>query len=113
MEFIETSVFTRQITELLTDAEYKQLQHELLLNPLVGDLIKHSGGLRKLRCKAKGKGKRGGIRVIYYYLTEDEKIFMLYAYSKSRKDDLDANELKMLREAVKEELSWKRRCSKN
>jgi len=113
MEFIETSVFTRQITELLTDSEYKQLQHELLFKPLAGDLIKHSGGLRKIRWKAEGKGKRGGIRVIYYYLTKDEKIFMLYAYSKSRKDDLDANELKMLRDVVKEELSWKRRCSKS
>lgn len=65
MEFIETSVFTRQITELLTDAEYEQLQHVLLLYPLTGDLIKHSGGLRKLRWKAKGKGKRSGIRAIY------------------------------------------------
>lgn len=105
MEFIETSVFTRQITELLTDAEYEQLQHVLLLYPLAGDLIKHSGGLRKLRWKAKGKGKRSGIRVIYYYLTEDEKIFMLYAYPKGHKDDLNTNELKMLRAIVKEELS--------
>jgi len=113
MEFIETSVFTRQIMELLTDYEYKHLQHELLLNPLAGDLIKHSAGLRKIRWRSEGKGKRGGIRVIYYYLTEYEMIFMLYAYSKSRKDDLDANELKMLREVVKEELSWKRRCSKS
>ena len=63
MEFIETSVFTRQITELLTDAEYEQLQRVLLLYPLAGDLIKHSGGLRKLRFKAKGKGKRGGISI--------------------------------------------------
>ena len=105
MEFIETSVFTRQITQLLTDAEYEQLQRVLLLWPLAGDLIKHSGGLRKLRYKAKGKGKRGGIRVVYYYLTEDEKIFMLYAYPKGRKDDLNAKELKMLRAIVKEELS--------
>ncbi len=105
MEFIETSVFTRQITQLLTDAEYEQLQRVLLLWPLAGDLIKHSGGLRKLRYKAKGKGKRGGIRVVYYYLTEDEKIFMLYAYPKGRKDDLNAKELKILRAIVKEELS--------
>lgn len=55
MEFIETSVFTRQITQLLTDAEYEQLQRLLLLWPLAGDLIKHSGGLRKVRYKAKGK----------------------------------------------------------
>ena len=105
MEFIETSVFTRQITGLLSDAEYDQLQRLLLLWPLAGDLIKHSGGLRKLRHKAKGRGKRGGIRVIYYYLTEDQKIFLLYAYAKGRKDDLNTKELKILREIVKEELS--------
>jgi hypothetical protein len=59
MEFVETSVFTRQIMQLLSDTEYKQLQHELLINPLAGALIKHSGGLRKNRWKLEGKGKRG------------------------------------------------------
>jgi mRNA-degrading endonuclease RelE of RelBE toxin-antitoxin system len=105
MEFIETSIFTRQITELLTDLEYKRLQKELLFNPLAGALIKHSGGLRKLRWKTTGKGKRGGIRIIYYYITEDEKIFMLFAYPKSSKDDLNSKELKMLRAIVEKELT--------
>lgn len=104
MEFIETSIFTRQITELLTDKEYKQLQNELLINPLIGALIKHSAGLRKLRWRSHGKGKRGGIRVIYYYITEEEKIYMLFAYPKSSKDDLSSKELKILRAVVKEEL---------
>ena len=104
MEFIETSIFTRQITELLTDKEYKQLQNELLINPLIGALIKHSAGLRKLRWRSHGKGKRSGIRVIYYYITEEEKIYMLFAYPKSSKDDLSSKELKILRAVVKEEL---------
>ena len=105
MEFIETSIFTRQITELLSDSEYEQLQHELLLDPLKGVLIKKSAGLRKLRWKAKSKGKRGGIRVIYYYITQDEKIYMLLAYPKSSKDDLSSKELKILRSIVEEELT--------
>ena len=105
MEFIETSIFTRQITELLTDTQYKQLQKELLYNPLLGVLIKHSGGLRKLRWKTGSKGKRGGIRIIYYYITEDDKIFMLVAYPKSIKDDLSSKELKTLRAIVEEELT--------
>jgi len=105
MEFIETSIFTRQISELLTDAEYKQLQQELLFNPLLGALIKHSGGLRKLRWKTRSKGKRGGVRIIYYYITEDEKIFMLFAYPKSSKDDLNSKELKMLKAIVEGELT--------
>ena len=66
MVFIETSVFTRQVQELLTDEEYRQLQIVLLVHPDVGDLIQGSGGLRKMRWSAKGHGKRGGSRVIYY-----------------------------------------------
>lgn len=104
MEFIETSVFTRQITELLNDSEYELLQHELLLDPMKGVLIQRSAGLRKLRWKTRSKGKRGGIRVIYYYITEDEKIYMLLAYLKSSKDNLSNQELKILRSIVEEEL---------
>jgi len=97
VEFIETSVFTRQITQLLTDAEYEQLQRVLLLYPVAGDLIKHSGGLRKLRWRAKGKGKRGGIRVIYYFMAAREKIYMLVVYSKSEKADLSQREIRNLK----------------
>ena len=90
---------------MLEDSEYESLQHELLLDPLKGVLIKKSAGLRKLRWKTRSKGKRGGIRVIYYYITEDEKIYMLLAYPKSSKDDLSNQELKILRSLVEEELS--------
>jgi hypothetical protein len=64
MIFIETSIFTRQVLELLTDEEYADLQSELAANPLAGDVIEGTGGLRKVRVAAKGKGKRGGARVI-------------------------------------------------
>ncbi len=70
MVFIETLTFTRLITGLLDDDEYSNLQDELVKRPDIGDLIKNGGGIRKLRWKRAGTGKSGGIRVIYYWLTE-------------------------------------------
>ena len=104
MEIYETSVFTKQITGLISDEAYRDLQRVLVVNPLTGALIKNSGGLRKLRWRIAGKGKSGGIRVIYYYVTADSKIFMLVAYEKSKKDDLTQKQLASLRKLVKEEL---------
>lgn len=100
--FIETSVFTRQIIELLDDDEYQALQTELMINPAKGDLIKEGGGIRKVRCAAKGKGKSGGIRVIYYWLCEDGQILMLLAYPKSAQDNLTDQQTTALRNLVKD-----------
>jgi hypothetical protein len=105
MEIVETSVFTRQIRKLLTDEEYMELQHELVINPLAGAMIRGSGGLRKLRWVIRGRGKSGGIRVIYYYVAPDSRIFMLVAYAKGAKGDLTDKEVAVLRKLVKEELS--------
>jgi len=105
MEIFETSVFTRQIAQLIGAEEYRQLQGVLVINPLAGVVIKNSGGLRKLRWRSAGKGKSGGIRLIYYYVTADCKIFMLVAYEKSKKDDLTKKQLASLRKLVMEELS--------
>ncbi len=105
MEIFETSVFSKQITRLISDEDYQQLQRVLVINPLAGALIKNSGGLRKLRWRSKGTGKSGGIRVIYYYVTADNQIFMLVAYEKSKKDDLTKKQLASLRKLVVEELS--------
>lgn len=102
MIFIETPTFTRLITELLDDDEYSKLQVELAKRPDVGDLIKNGGGIRKLRWKRAGTGKSGGIRVIYYWLTEDNQIFLLVAYPKSVKDNLTDRETAILRNLVKE-----------
>lgn len=102
MVFIETPTFTRLIAELLDDDEYSKLQAELAKYPDVGDLIKNGGGIRKLRWKRAGTGKSGGIRVIYYWLTEDNQIFMLVAYPKSVKDNLTDRETAILRNLVKE-----------
>lgn len=105
MEIVETSVFTKQIKSLLKDDEYRELQEELVVNPLAGVPIRGSGGLRKLRWAVEGRGKSGGIRVIYYYVAPDDRIYMLLAYRKGAKDDLTDKEVAGLRKLVKEELS--------
>ncbi len=88
MLFIETPTFTRLIATLIDDEEYSKLQDDLVKRPDAGDLIKDGGGIRKLRWKRAGTGKSGGIRVIYYWITEDDQILMLVAYPKSVKDNL-------------------------
>jgi hypothetical protein len=105
LEFLETPIFTRAITQLLHDSEYAALQGALIVNPAAGDLIPGSGGLRKIRWQQsqRGKGKRGGVRVIYYLHASDGLIYMLIAYSKGEKDDLSAVEKRMLRRFVEEE----------
>jgi len=105
MIFIETPVFTRQITALLPDDEYRKLQQQLAFNPSTGAVIKHSGGLRKARWRSAAKGKRGGIRVIYYWFVNADEIYMLLAYGKGEKDDLSANDLRLLRGYIQEEMT--------
>ncbi|PTX98023.1 hypothetical protein DB345_04075 [Spartobacteria bacterium LR76] len=104
MQFIETPIFTKQIIELLEDAEYRRFQMILTLNPEAGDVIRGGGGLRKIRWSAQGRGKRGGIRVIYYILQEDG-IYLLFAYPKNKQEDLSNEQLRVLRALIKEELS--------
>ncbi|MEW6712552.1 MAG: type II toxin-antitoxin system RelE/ParE family toxin [Candidatus Riflebacteria bacterium] len=103
MEIIETSVFTAFITTLMSDDDYKELQNSLIRCPVAGDIIKGSGGLRKLRWSASGRGKRGGSRVIYYWYKDQEIIYMLYAYAKNRQEDLTRDQLKVLSKLVEEE----------
>lgn len=104
MIFIETSVFTREIRRLLPDNMYRELQVALMLRPDAGDIIRGSGGLRKVRWRFPGTGKRGGLRVIYYW-DDPDRIFMLYPYKKNEQDDLTPGQLKGLNLLVKEWLS--------
>ena len=105
LEFRETDMFTRAITTLLSDLEYSKLQHELVADPEAGDLVPGTGGLRKLRWgqARRGKGKRGGIRVIYYWYARGSLIYMLLAYSKGQQDDLTSREKRLLKQLVAEE----------
>lgn len=102
MTFIEHPVFTRQITALLSDDEYKALQAELAANPRKGDVIPGMGGLRKVRMALPGRGKRGGARVIYLLMLKVETTFMLYAYSKGDIEDMTGEQKKRVRQLVEE-----------
>ena len=102
MEFIETPTFTRLLADLLTDDEYAGLQNVLVENPQRGEIIKGGGGIRKLRHALPGRGKSGGVRVIYYWVRDDGQIYMLLIDPKSKKDDLTDRETALLREFVKE-----------
>lgn len=106
LEFRETELFTRSVTALLSDDEYAELQGALIVDPEAGDVIKETGGLRKLRWsqRKRGKGKRGGVRVIYYWYASESLIYMLLAYSKDQRDDLSAAQKKALSRLVREEL---------
>ena len=103
MIIVETSVFTRQVQELLTDEDYRLLQAALVLRPDLGDIIEGSGGIRKARWRTRSRGKRGGARVIYYWAVAQDRLLMLMIYSKSEKDDLTSSQLKLLRKIVEEE----------
>jgi hypothetical protein len=103
MVFLETEVFSRQIRVLVDDDEYRQLQLRLLAHPDAGDLIPRSGGLRKIRIGLAGRGKRGGARIIYYWVTAKSQIYMLLAYAKNEQGDLTDDQLKTLRALVKQE----------
>ena len=104
MVFYETAIFTEQIVEFLDDDSYRELQSVLIREPDSGNLIPRSRGLRKIRWRAAGRGKRGGIRVIYYLVTRDQ-IYMLYAYAKNRQEDLTQEQIQRLRTLVDQHLA--------
>lgn len=105
MDIVETSIFTRQVQALLSDDDYRELQLALILHPDSGAIIPGSGGLRKIRWSMQGRGKRGGVRVIYYWIDAQNKILMLFMYAKNEQEDLTPEQLKVLRKIVEEEYS--------
>ena len=102
MKFIETSVFTRIITQLMSDDEYRSVQEAMLVQPGIGNIIKGTGGLRKFRWKSGNTGKRGGSRLIYYWQVSEETFYMIYAYTKNQQSDLTDSQRQILSELVKE-----------
>jgi hypothetical protein len=103
MRFVETPVFTVAIQRHLEDEQYRQLQIALMLRPEQGPVIQGSGGLRKVRWATTGGGKRGGLRVIYYWAPGDQAFYMVYAYAKSAQGDLTPAQTRQLSRAVREE----------
>ncbi|MCH7826796.1 MAG: type II toxin-antitoxin system RelE/ParE family toxin [Bacteroidetes bacterium] len=103
MRIIETSIFTKKLLPLLSDEDYRKLQNEIILNPEKGKIIRGSGGLRKIRWSIPGRGKSGGVRIIYYWVKPKEIILMLLIYSKNEQDDLSNDQLKILKTLVQKE----------
>ena len=103
MRFVETPIFTAAIRRHLDDEQYRRLQIALMLRPEQGPIIKRSGGLRKVRWATAGAGKRGGLRVIYYWAPGEQAFYMLYAYTKSEQGDLTAAQTRQLGQVVREE----------
>jgi len=100
--FIETKLFTRLVQEYLSEEEYAKLQGFLIHNPGAGDIVPGSGGLRKLRWGGKGRGKRGGFRVIYYARTAQGQIWMLTIYPKSVTGTIPAHTLRQIRKEIED-----------
>jgi len=98
--FVETRLFSRLVQEYLTDQEYGQLQAALIRNPDAGNVVRGSGGVRKLRWATKGRGKRGGYRVIYFVRRPKGIIWMLTIYPKSVTDSIPGHVLKKIREDI-------------
>lgn len=106
LAFIETSLFTRQIRQIATDDELKELQKELIESPEKGDLIQQTGGLPKVRMATGSQGKSGGARVVYFLATA-EVIWLVMAYPKNVKDSLsnaEKAELKKLTKRLRDEV---------
>ena len=103
MRFVETAIFTKSLHETLSDEKYRSVQLSLLLRPSHGPVIRGSGGLRKVRCRVQGRGKRGGVRIIYYWDEANDVIYLLFIYKKVEQDDLTPQQLKILRKLVREE----------
>jgi len=103
MVILETTIFTKVLQSLMPDDEYRLLQNHLIETPGAGDLIKGSGGLRKIRWKLEGRGKQGGVRIIYYWAKSDDQIFMLFAYAKNEQEDLTREQLSVLKKLVESE----------
>ena len=104
MVIVESKLFTKLLPVYMDDDEYRLFQQALLLRPEIGDLIQGTGGLRKVRWRTRGKGKRGGIRIIYYYLSSHFRFYILTVYAKGQVTDLKADEKRVLARLMQE---WK------
>lgn len=106
MEFIEAPAFTRHVYEYLPDGEYFELQRRLAAAPLLGKVMPGTGGFRKLRWAdpGRGKGRRGGLRVIYYYFPGESQIWLVTLFDKDEAADLTPREKQALKTAIEGEV---------
>jgi mRNA-degrading endonuclease RelE of RelBE toxin-antitoxin system len=101
MIFIETSTFTKLLYDYLSEEEYLGLQNYLLQHPNAGAVVRGSGGVRKLRWSLPGRGKRGGIRVIYYWKQREDEVWMITLYAKSEASTIPGHILKQISEEIR------------
>jgi mRNA-degrading endonuclease RelE of RelBE toxin-antitoxin system len=94
--FQELPTFTRQAADLLLDDELFALQDQLLERPAAGDIIPGGKGLRKLRWRGGGRGKRGGLRIIYFWVTDDGIIILCRVYAKNEQENLGKSEVRQI-----------------
>ena len=109
--FLETPLFTRLLGDYLADESYRELQRTLMDNPEMGDVMPGTGGLRKVRWQdaRRGNGKRGGLGVVYFYLSADPQVWFFTLYDKDEAADLTTEEKKVLKKAIQAELEARRR----
>ena len=100
MIFIETSAFTKFLPNYLSDEDYRALQRYLMQKPDAGAIVRGSGGVRKVRWAPAGKGKRGGVRIVYYWRKQDHEIWMLTIFHKSERSTIPGHMLKQIAEAI-------------
>lgn len=103
VRFVETSTFTGQVYRHFDESTFRELQLSLLLRPEQGLLIPGAGGLRKLRYRGSGRGKRGGVRVIYYWKPAESTCYLLFVYAKNEQGDLTPSQARALRQTVERE----------
>jgi mRNA-degrading endonuclease RelE of RelBE toxin-antitoxin system len=110
MVFIEAPAFTRYVSDYLDEEQYRVLQVKLANNPEIGAVMQDTGGFRKARWpdQRRSKGRRGGLRIIYYYFSSDQQIWLMTLYSKDEIGDLSAKEKKILRASIESELKTRR-----
>ena len=107
MEFIEAPAFSKHVADYLNDNEYRRLQVELADNPEAGDIMPGTGGFRKMRWAdaRRSKGRRGGLRIVYYHFWSDHQIWLMTLYGKHEASDLMAKEKNALKAAIQNELT--------
>ena len=103
MKIIETPIFTKRVKEILSEEEYRLFQIKLIDDPEAGNIIKGSGGIRKIRWSGSGRGKRGGSRILYYWYNTQGVLLMLFIFKKNESDDLTKSQLNDLKMIVERE----------
>jgi len=104
--FVETRIFSKRIAGLISDDDFAEFQAELAQNPEKGPVIEGTGGLRKIRWRLRGKGKSGGIRIIYLLVRMRNRVHLIFVFAKNESGDLTPDqkkELKLIVDAIKRE----------